>query len=107
MGGKLQQSYVILQRSREVVSLVDDWIHCEFHVLPDANVGGVDAGDVVLPEDERHRPLGEEGEGGDAVSRRHRPVRGDQRCRTTSRPLAWRIFHVYVYSAPYLCSLGS
>ena len=88
MGGKLQQSYVILQRSREVVSLVDDWIHCEFHVLPDANVGGVDAGDVVLPEDERHRPLGEEGEGGNAMRSRHRPVGGNQCCRAPTRSLA-------------------
>ena len=84
-----------------------DRVDRELHVLPDPDVGLVDAGDVVLTKDDGHRPLGEEGEGGDAVSRRHRPVRGDQRCRTTSRPLPWRILDVFVYSAPYLCSLGS
>ena len=99
MGGKLQQSYVILQRSREVVSLVDDWIHCEFHVLPDANVGGVDAGDVVLPEDERHRPLGEEGEGGDAVGGSDRPVCGNQGCLTAPGSLACALFSDFFFNA--------
>ena len=99
MGGKLQQSYVILQRSREVVSLVDDWIHCEFHVLSDANVGGVDAGDVVLSEDERHRPLGEEGEGGDAVGGSDRPVCGNQGCRTAPGSLACALFSDLFFNA--------
>ena len=80
MGGKLEQGNVVLQRPWEVVSLVDNRVHRQLHVLSDADVGGVDAGDVVLSEDERHRPLGEEGESGDAVSRSHRPVCSNQ-CR--------------------------
>ena len=105
MGGQLQQRDVVLQRPWEVVALVDYRVHCQFHISSDPNVGGVDAGDVVLPEDERHRPLGEEGEGGDAMSCSDRPVCGNQCCRTAPGSLALTLFSDFFFhpaSSPVL-----
>ena len=99
MGGELQQRDVILQRPWEVVALVDNRVHRQLHISSDANVGGVDAGDVVLSEDERHRPLGEEGEGGDAMSCSDRPVCSDQCCCTAARSLAFTLFSHFFFHA--------
>ena len=88
VGCKLQQRDVILQRPWEVVPLVHNRVHCQLHISSDADVRGVDAGDVVLSEDEGHRPLGEEGEGGDAVSCSHRPVCRNQCSSATTGSLA-------------------
>ena len=108
MGGKLQQRNVVLLRPWEVVPLVDYRVHRQFHILSDANVGGVDAGDVVLSEDERHRPLGEEGEGGDAVGGSDRPVCGNQGCRTAPRSLPFTLFpDFFFHLRAHLCSPGS
>ena len=92
MCGKLQQRDVILLRPREVVPLVYNRVHRQFHIFSNANVGGIDAGDVVLAEDDRHRPLGEEGEGGDTMSCSDRPVCGNQGCRASPRSLACTLF---------------